>query len=366
MRDLAPEERLGRLMASRTVYATAVSLVAGLAAAVLLDRAAQGVSRETVFAGLYAFGATAGLISAWMVSRIPEPLMPPSIDRVRLTTLLAAPLRDANFRRLIAFLCSWQFAVNLATPFFTVFMVRQLGYPMTFVMALSIASQLANVAALQSWGVLSDRFANKSVLGVAGPVYILCIAGMVGASQFGDRTLGAAYLVALHVLMGAAVAGVTLSSANIALKLSPKGSATAYIAANALLTSLAAGIAPILGGLFADFFASRRLEILLRWTAPDGALTLRPVTISNWDFYFLAAAVIGLYAVHRLSLVREQGEIERRAMVAEVLQQGRRAVRNVSSVAGLRTMTNIPGSLLRDLRLQGRLARARRNAGARG
>jgi hypothetical protein len=41
--------------------------------------------------------------------------------------------------------------------------------------------------------------------------------------------------------MGLATAGVTLSSGNIAMKLSPRGSATAYIAANALISSAAAG-----------------------------------------------------------------------------------------------------------------------------
>ena len=62
--------------------------------------------------------------------------------------LLFAPLREANFRRLIIFLSSWNFAVNLAAPFFTVYMLKSLGYSMTTVLALTIASQLSNLAAL--------------------------------------------------------------------------------------------------------------------------------------------------------------------------------------------------------------------------
>ncbi|MBN9318984.1 MAG: MFS transporter [Caulobacterales bacterium] len=359
IKDLVPEHRLGAVFARRTTYATAVSLAAGLVAAFTLDRFGSGPMQAWTFAGLYAFGFVFGQISVAVVARIPEPGMPPPGETIRLLPLLRAPLKDRNFRRLIAFLASWQFAVNLATPFFTVFFVRQLGFSMTFVMGLSVLTQVANLVALRSWGLLSDRFTNKSVLSVAAPVYIVCIAGMILASQLTDRTMIGVYLVGLHLLMGLAVAGVTLTSANIALKLSPTGSATAYIATNALITNLAAGSAPILGGLFADFFAARRLEVVLRWTSPDGVLAISPFRLSNWDFYFLIAAALGLYALHRLSLVREKGEIDRRAMVTEVMLQARRSVRNLSPVAGLKMLGEFPASLLRDGRARERLLRMR-------
>ena len=161
----------------------------------------------------------------------------------------------------------------------------------------------------------------------------------------------------------AAVAGVTLATANIALKLSPKGEATAYVATSALASSLAAGVAPILGGLFADFFAARRFELLLRWTSPNGTLVLAPVTLSHWDFYFLIAGLLGAYALHRLSLVQEEGQIERREMLVQLLGETRRAARTLGTVAGLRALTDIPGALLHDARLRARwLRRQRRSA----
>jgi MFS family permease len=269
-------------------------------------------------------------------------------------------------------IASWQFAVNLATPFFTVFIVRKLGYSMTFVMVLSVVSQLANLAALRNWGLLSDRFANKSVLLVAAPTYILSIVAMIGASQIRHEAGLTAYLLLLHAAMGLAVAGVTLATTNIALKLSPRGSATAYVATNALTTAAAAGMAPIIGGAFADFFAVRRLEILLRWASPEGVLQFAPLRLSHWDFYFLFAGLLGLFALHRLSLVREEGEIERREMVQQLLHQTRRSVRNLSTVAGLRALTELPVNLLRDAqqRLRGqrrpRLSHARHRGGHHG
>jgi MFS family permease len=359
MRDLAPEERLGQVFARRTVWLSAISLLLGLVAALALDLTPAGsTARNLVFAGMFAIGCVTGLVSARIVAAMPEPLMPPAPGPVRLGALLREPLRDVNFRRLLTFVGSWQFAINFATPFFTVFIVRQLRFDLSFVMVLGVVSQIANIGALRMWGTLSDRYANKSVLAVCAPTYILAIVAMIGASQFGSREIVKLWLVALHVVMGASIAGVTLTSTNIALKLSPKGSATAYVAANAMVTAFAAGVAPIVGGLLADVFAARRFELLARWSGPNGVLSL-PILVTAWDFYFLVAGLIGLYAIHRLSLVAEYGEIERREMVNQVINETRRTIRNISSVAGLRAATDLPGALLRDARLGIRLRRAR-------
>lgn len=45
-------------------------------------------------------------------------------------------------------------------------------------------------------------------------------------------------LIIIHIFMGISMAGVTLASGNIGLKLAPKGGATAYLAANSLVNSL--------------------------------------------------------------------------------------------------------------------------------
>jgi len=362
IRDLIPERELGAFTARRSSYVAAVTLIGSLVAGVALDRPQSLGGQDVVFAGLYAAGFACGIMSTFKLASAPEPMMAPPGPPMHLGRLLRLPLRDGNFRQLMIFLSSWQFAVNLATPFITVYLLRQLGFGLTFVLALSVVSQLSNLAVLRGWGVLSDRFSNKSVLAVAAPSFIACIAALVVASQIENRLWAAAYLVVLHAFMGMASAGVGLASGNIALKLAPRGSATVYIAANSLITSAAAGAAPILGGVFADFFARRKLTLSLQWSNPGGVYELLPIELVQWDFYFLIAAVLGLYALHRLTMVKEQGEIENQQMVQEVLLQARRTVRNLSPVAGLRVATAFPSGLmigLQRLRLEARRERLR-------
>ncbi|MBP7334886.1 MFS transporter [Niveispirillum sp.] len=358
LRDLAPEKRLGQVFARRTLWVTAINLLLGLAAAMALDLTGEGsLARDVLFAGMFAAGCITGLISARIVAAMPEPAMPPPRAAVGLSTMVAEPFRDSNFGRLLVFIGSWQFAVNLATPFFTVYIVRQLQFDISFVMVLNVLSQVSNILALRYWGRLSDRFSNKSVLSVCAPAYILCIVAMIGASQVVDADAAKIWLVVLHLLMGAAVAGVTLPATNIALKLSPRGSATAYIAASAIVTAVAAGLAPILGGLLADYFTERRLGLLLSWTNPRGVHEL-PLVLTSWDFYFLLAGIIGFYAIHRLTLVTEQGTVDPREMMTEMFNETMRSIRNISSVAGLRGAVTVPPSISRDAQVRQRLERA--------
>ncbi|MBC6982781.1 MFS transporter [Caulobacter sp. 17J80-11] len=365
LRDLAPPERLGRFFARRTANVTAFTLFATLAAGLTVDRASEyGRTAEAfVFAGVFMTAFATSLASSWLIARAPEPRMAPPVSAASLLEVLRRPFRDVNFRRLIVFLSSWQFAVNLATPFITVWLLGQLGFSMGFVVSLSVVSQAANLAVLGGWGRLSDRFANKSVLGVAAPLLIACIAGLVLASQIQDQRLAAAYLLVLHVLMGAATAGVGLATGAIALKLAPSGQATPYVAASALTSSLAAGIAPVIGGLGADFFAVRRLTLDVRWSDPEGVRSLLAFQLAHWDFFFLIAALVGLYALHRLTLVREEGEIEQGEMARQILLGARRTVRNLSPVAGLRVAAAFPAGALIELRRRGRNSRPSTGSG---
>ncbi len=366
MRDLVPSERLGRFFAQRSLWATGIGLIGSLGAGFALERAGGATGGDWAFFALYGLGFLASLVSTWQLSKVPEPKMPRREQaKVSLFTLLRAPLRDRNFRRLIMFLCSWQFAVNLATPFFTVFFVRQLGFGMGFVMTLSVVSQIANILVLQSWGQISDRFSNKVTLGWAAPALVACIAAMAFVSSMESKAEMGAFLIGLHAIMGMAAAGVGLGTGAIALKLAPVGSGTAYVAASALTSALAAGLAPILGGLFADFFARRELSFGMFWTSPAGRLELMALHFTRWDFYFLGAALLGLYACHRLSLVDEPGAVRKRVAAHQIMLQTRRNIRNLSPVAGLRLATAFPAGALIDVR-ERRRARERMAAKAKG
>ncbi|MCK9581573.1 MAG: MFS transporter [Methanoregula sp.] len=343
MRDLVPQEILGSFFSRRMSLALALGIVISLVASALIDFIERNPAYPpgTAYSVIFLGGFVAGLAGIWFMSRIPEPLMTeaqkvPILDQVR------SAFRDDNFSRLIAFLGSWNFAVNLAAPFFTVYLLVMLDFDITAVIILAVLSQVSSVLSYSMWGRIADRFSNKSVLRVAGPLFMLCILGWTFTTLPNRHLLTIPLLIVLHILMGVSTAGVTLASANIGLKLAPHGGATAYLATINITNSLAAGIAPIIGGMFVDSFKATELSLTLNWKSPGTAIAIQTLDFQYWDFFFVFAFLIGIYSIHRLAYVKEAGEVEERLVVREMISQVSREMRNLSTVGGLRYMLRFP------------------------
>jgi MFS family permease len=350
MRDLVPSSQYGRFFGRRTMATTALSITLGLLGGALVDTWKRYVPSDMVFGYsiLFAISAVIGFVGTYLLHITPDMPMPPGEKIDNPLALMLAPLRDANFRRLIIFLSSWNFAANLAAPFFTVYMLKALDYPMTRVLALTITSQLANLAALGLWGTLSDRFNNKAVLEITVPLYLVCTLGwtLMGLPWLQPMVLY--LLISLHVLMGIATAGVGLASGNIAMKLSPPGEATAYLAANSVISACFAATAPVLGGLSADFFASHQLTFTLHWTSSTSDVHLQVLNFHSWTFLFAITCVLGLYALHRLSFIEEPSGSADRLMLRDLLlETGRWSTHSLSSAAGLLRVVRLPNWLIR-------------------
>jgi MFS family permease len=345
MRDLVPESEFGRFFGRRAAATTALATALALGCGLLIDRWKTLVPDQhpsTVYTSLFLFSAAIGFFGVWLLSITPDQAMPPPTERHRAHKLLATPFRDGNFRRLMAFLASWNFAANLASPFFAVYMLKALGYSMTTVIVLTTASQLSNLAALGVWGGLIDRFSNKAVLGIAAPLFLLCTLAWTLTGLTWVQPWVFWLLLGIHMLMGVATAGVALASGNIAMKLSPAGQATAYLAANSVVSATCASAAPIIGGLCADFFARHDLSLAFTWKGAESTLTVPLLDLHALTFLFGIAAVVGLYSLHRLALVQESSGTTDRLLLRHLLLEARRSVHSLSSAAGLLRVVKAP------------------------
>jgi len=133
-----------------------------------------------------------------------------------------------------------------------------------------------------------------------------------------------------------------------------KGQATAYLAARNIVLSIAAGIGPVLGGKLADFFAVRELSWILRWTSPERELLFHTLNLQQWDFFFFSAFLIGIYSIHRLGMVKEVGEVKERIVLRELMAEVGRSARNLSTIGGLRHLTQFPFFVVRSTHKKGK------------
>jgi len=358
IRDLIPQTILGRIFSRRLVLATLAGIVFSFGAAFFVDFWQESVPGEKAILGYtYAlfFGALfLGMASPVFMSLMPEPLMQPVPGlQPSLRHRLLAPVRDRNFRGLIEFLLFWGFASNLAIPFFAVYMLIRLGLPLSGVIALSILSQMFNILFLRVWGRFVDRFGNKVILSLCASLYLLVILGWIFTTMPERYVLTIPLLVVLHIFAGIATAGVTLAVGTIGLKLAPKGEATSYLAGASLATNLGAGLGPIMGGLLADYFSSRQLNLLFTWSDPDSAILLPALSIKGFDFLFGIAFLLGVITLGILATIREEGEVSREVVLESLMTPTRELSRPMSSVPAYNLLSNFPFGYLKRIPVPG-------------
>ncbi|MBI2435650.1 MAG: MFS transporter [Candidatus Hydrogenedentes bacterium] len=350
MRDLVPDRSMGALFGRRMSIGTALAALLSLAAGYSIDRFTSLFAHPlAIYSVLFLLGGSFGLLGLLFLWRTPERPMQP-VGGESMLRLLSAPLRDTNYRNLLVFLGVWSVAANLAAPFFTVYMLKQLQMSMTWVLAFSVVSQAVTVVFYRIWGRLSDRYTNKSVLGVAGFLFILTFLMWPFTTMPEKHSLTIPLLIFIHVVAGIGTAGVTLCTGNIALRAAPFGRATAYLAVNALITGFAATTAPVLAGSAADWLGQYQLQFDVRWistTSPSDLVTLHALNLGGFDFLFIFAFIVGLYAMHRLLAVREEGEVKERVVLYELFMEVRRIALHVSNITGLRHFGYFPYILLR-------------------
>jgi len=337
IRDLVPERQLGTFFSKRMSFAMALGIILSLVAGFFVDHWKKMFPDYALYGYsiLFFFGFVAGMFGVYFISNIPEPRMAKVERKTKFSEMILQPFKDRNFKNLIAFSGSWNFALNLAAPFFTVYMLKMLKLPLSFVIALSILSQLTSLIFLRVWGRISDHFSNKSVLSVSVPLFLICILAWTFTTMPDKHILSIPLLISIHFFMGISLAGVNLASRNISLKLAPKKQATPYLAANSIINSVTAGIAPIIGGAFADYFAKRELYWKIVYKGPNGGIDIPMLSFQQWDFFFFFAFLIGLYSIHRLAMIREEGEVEKRAVIHKFISEVKRPIRNFSTVGGL-------------------------------
>ena len=144
------------------------------------------------------------------------------------------------------------------------------------------------------WGALCDRYSNVSVLKIAGPAMVAVALMWAATSAFAGSDLVAVLIVGIHMISGAASAGVNLATGNIGLKLAPKDKATSYLAATSLFSSVSAGLAPLIGGIAIGF-------------------------VGGWEYFFVFAFILGLVSLWYLLKLKEDGNAPNKVVVKELV-----------------------------------------------
>jgi len=319
MKDLVPEQSLGSYFAKRSLYTQTLNVILSLvlAFAIFYVKSHHPSQELGVYGVMFIVGGVVGIVGALVLAQVQEPVS--IITKANIFKLFMKPLKDGNFQRLLVFNSIWMFALNMATPFFTVFMLKSVGLSLPYIIGLTVLSQLAGIFSFRLWGAYADKYSNKTIIAISAPLYILCLIAwcFVNLSQY--LYVNLLLLAVIHMVTGISNAGINLSITNLGLKLSPKNDAIVYLSVRNMILSLSGSVAPLLGGKLADYFTNRSLTINLEWTSDSHEKVFYLISLHQWNFIFLISAFVALLSMEVLMYVREVGEVEK-ALVKRIMR----------------------------------------------
>ncbi|HKQ30561.1 MAG TPA: MFS transporter, partial [Burkholderiales bacterium] len=252
--DLVPERWRGRFFGSRTRLMSMTTFLSMGAAGILLEFCEQRAFAQWGFALLFAVALLARLYSIMELSMMHEPPR-------RLAPLTLPPLKGlyrriagSNFSRFILFVGFLNFSVAIASPFFTLYMLRDLGFSYLELTAVNAFYVLVQFSALKMWGRLSDIFGNRLILHITSMMFpVLPILWLLLPNFW--------CILGIQMISGLCWAGFSLASGNFLYDVTTPEKRAAYSAIHQTLSNSAIFCGALIGGFLgmhapADLFAA--------------------------------------------------------------------------------------------------------------
>lgn len=244
MGDLVPARRRGRYFGKRTSWATMAGLISLVVAGLILHSFDANGATQVGFVVLFVIAAAARGISLYHLSAMHDP---PENKSTALKLPIASFLRQMRHTpamRFSLFFATMQFSVSIASPFFIVFMLRDLNFSYLEFMINHAMSVMVQFLTLRRWGHISDRIGNRFILGVCGLIIPLLPILWIPSQNFW-------YLLAIQALAGVAWAGYSLSASNFMYELVQPAQRPTYLAMHNVFTSTALFLGASVGGYLA-------------------------------------------------------------------------------------------------------------------
>jgi len=300
MGDLVPDKERGRFFGRRNEIIGFAGLTSMLLAGFFLDIFKMG-SLLFGFATLFFIAMVARLVSRHFLIKQYEPEFKEEEKYYFSFSQFVRQIwqrgdRANNFGRFTLYVTLMSFAVNLAAPFFAVYMLRSLKFSYTVFIIITVSSLLIRLLSMPWWGRFSDKYGRLRTLRIGG----FLIPAIPILWMFSSNP---AYLVLVEMFGGLVWAAFDLGSFNFiydAVTRPKRGCCFAYFN---VLNGLGIFIGATLGGLLAThpiigltpilflFLISGVLRLLFSITMLPQLREVRKVQPSRPLWYFMGSFI---------------------------------------------------------------------------
>lgn len=245
--DNVPESKRGKYFGRRKRFLEGTLLITGVAASFLLD---FFKTKGMILAGfliLFSVASIARFISVVMLNKHYEPkLNLPKGYYFSFKSFITNGLKT-NFGKFVLYSTSLYFAVMIASPFFTVYILEDLQLSYKLFISIIFSQTLYAIIFLPVMGKISDRFGNRLVLKLGAILISLVpLLWLVSSNFF--------YLILVpQLIAGVGWAAFSLSSSNFiydSVKQDHRGLCVAYFN---ILIGIGTFAGALIGGLITNY-----------------------------------------------------------------------------------------------------------------
>lgn len=306
MGDLVPERRRGRYFARRTQLMSMTTFLSLVGAGLLLNQLQMAQMTRLGFTIAFSCAALARLYSAYQLARMHEPARVARPLELPQWRGLWPRLHSSDFARFTLFFACMNFSIAIASPFFSVYMLRDLHFSYLEYMASAGTSILAQFITLNMWGRFGDIFGHRRIMALTGSLIPILPALWLVSPHFG-------YILAVQIVGGVFWAGFSLSAGNFLYDIMPQDKRAAYVALHNVLSSAGIFGGALLGGYLSTVIPENPTIFghTLHWTSGLWGVLL----ISS-----LARATIALVLLRRVQEVREVRSVSAGGLMIRVIR----------------------------------------------
>jgi len=244
MGKLVPEKIRGSYFGKRNTIQSIFSFSTTLLAGWILGLTKSLLGFSFIFFLAFVFG----MVSYLYLTKIPE-TKEEQKNHKSILEFIKEIKKYRNFHPFTIHMSLLSFAVNIASPFFTVYMlnVMRVGYEWY---AIIIATEvLTRILTLRHWGKLSDRFGDRTIMSI-------CNILIVFYPFFWLFVTNPFQLILISIFSGIAWSGFDLTAFNYLLDVTPPEKRPSYIANYKMAVGSALFLGPFVGGFFSYYFSS--------------------------------------------------------------------------------------------------------------
>ena len=207
MGELVPEEQRGRYFGKRTALILLSMLVSMLCAGRVVAFFEHRNLTWQGFGTIFTIAMIARVYSTYLQSRYYEPPFKPSTDNTQTFTVFIQTLTGTNFGRFTITMALMACATNIAAPFYTQYMLRDLHWTKDQFAAATAAFLLTQFIFLRWWGRVCDKHGSLAVIRATS--LILPLAPILWALNRDFHVL-----LGVQILSGIAWSGFNLAALN--------------------------------------------------------------------------------------------------------------------------------------------------------